>query len=72
MAVVLIGVTVLLSVWLGYRLGSGEHEVISDDPSGVRRLHVESGRLEDEDGKVVQLTGMSSHGLLFQRHMISV
>ena len=65
MAVVLIGVTVLLSVWLGYRLGSGEHEVISDDPSGVRRLHVESGRLEDEDGKVVQLTGMSSHGLLW-------
>ena len=43
---------------------SGNNEIHADH-NGVQQLSVESGKIVDENGKAVQLTGMSSHGVLW-------
>lgn len=64
--VMLFSVLVLLLMFFGYRmLHTSDHDAAPAGDDGVRRLHVESYRIADEDGKTVQLTGMSSHGLLW-------
>ena len=64
--VILLSLVVLLLVSLGYHfLYKDKHQPVPDASTGVQRLHVESCRIADDNGKVVQLTGMSSHGLLW-------
>ena len=64
--VILLAALILLLLFFGYRLfQKDEHYAADAADGGVRRLHVENCRIKDENGKTVQLTGMSSHGLLW-------
>lgn len=59
---------ILLAVILGALLihaGVGKPKTAEREDDGVCRLHVEDRVLADENGCRVQLTGMSSHGLLW-------
>lgn len=60
-------VIVLLLAVLGYLLLPTERDSTEApaESDGVSRLHVEDCRLADESGRTVQLTGMSSHGMLW-------
>ncbi len=60
---------ILLLVVCGIYLihtGNEKHDpTAAEDGGTVRPIHVENCRIADENGKTVQLTGMSSHGLLW-------
>lgn len=72
MSVLFIGI-VLMLVMSGCRSGGSEDNdtVVLPTSGGVQRLHVEDCRLADEKGNPVQLTGMSSHGLLWYPEYIN-
>ncbi len=61
LAIVVLGILGARMLFAG-RNGSGE---VPAGAEGIRRLHVEGSGLADENGDPVQLTGMSSHGLLW-------
>ena len=66
--IILFAVILLLVIFGIYFIHPGNNNRSPASPEnggGVRQIHVEDCRIADEDGNTVQLTGMSSHGLLW-------
>ncbi len=55
----------LLTALLLAMAGCAKEESAAPENGGVQSLHVDGYRLADGNGKTVQLTGMSSHGVLW-------
>lgn len=64
-AILLIAVVLLTAVLTGCGNGAGSRDAEQTVSGGVPALHIESGKIVDANGRTVQLTGMSSHGMLW-------
>lgn len=64
---ILVVMMVLVLMTFGYHFLSADENIVEVQTvsDGVRRIHVDSGKIKDENGNTVQLTGMSSHGMLW-------
>ena len=58
-------VLLLAVVFIEYLLLRPKNSQAPVEAGHISALHIEYGKLKDEDGQTVQLTGMSSHGLLW-------
>lgn len=55
----------LLLCGCGFSASIGKVPEKTEKNSAIQRLYIKGGKITGEDGKTVQLTGMSSHGLLW-------